>query len=78
MTLTRALALFASLALAAGCLRDHDPALVQTGGNDCYTCHHSNYVATTAPPPKTLASSDPREAPRFIISLISNSIAYEP
>lgn len=35
MTLTRALALFASLALAAGCLRDHDPALVQTGGNDC-------------------------------------------
>ena len=49
MTLTRALAVLASLALAAGCLRDHDPALIQTGSNDCYTCHHSNYVATTAP-----------------------------
>jgi hypothetical protein len=29
----------------------------------------------TAPPPKTLASMVMREAPRFIISLISNSIA---
>ena len=33
MTLTRALAVIASLALAAGCLRDHDPALVQTGSD---------------------------------------------
>lgn len=47
----RALIVVAALALtAAGCLRDHDPVLVQTGANDCYTCHHSNYVATTTPP----------------------------
>ncbi|MBK9032481.1 MAG: hypothetical protein IPL61_14420 [Myxococcales bacterium] len=48
------LALVALLALTvAGCLRDHDPGLIQTGGNDCYTCHHSDYTATTTPPHTT-------------------------
>jgi len=46
--MTRALAIAAAL-VVAGCFTDHPPGVIQTGSNDCYTCHHSDYVATAAP-----------------------------
>lgn len=45
--MTRTLAL-AALALAA-CFTEHAPGLVQTGENDCLTCHLHDYQATTMP-----------------------------
>jgi len=39
----------AGLALLAGCLNDHPPGTIQTGDNDCATCHLHDYQATTMP-----------------------------
>jgi hypothetical protein len=57
----RTIGLGATIAIAAiaGCLQQHDPQLVETRAEDCYTCHQPEYEAAGRVPLGSLGCIQP-------------------